>query len=41
MRYDMKRNLYLLLLLLLGASPIPAQTTAGRDFWVTLLPNGR
>ena len=41
MRYDMKRNLYLLLLLLLGTSPIPAQTTAGRDFWVTLLPNGR
>ena len=37
----MKRNLYLLLLLLLGTSPIPAQTTAGRDFWVTLLPNGR
>ena len=29
-----------MLLLLLGATPIFAQTTAGRDFWVTLLPNG-
>ena len=36
----MKKDIYLLLLLLLGAMPTFAQTTAGRDFWVTLLPNG-
>ena len=36
----MKKNNYLLLFLLLGAMPVFAQTTAGRDFWVTLLPNG-
>lgn len=36
------KNIYLMLvLLLLGATPTFAQTTAGRDFWVTLLPNGR
>lgn len=40
-RNDMKRNLYLLLLLLLGAMPISAQVTLGTDFWVTLLPVGR
>jgi len=37
----MKKHIYLLLLLLLGATPIFAQATAGRDFWVTLLPVGR
>jgi len=37
----MKKHIYLLLLLLIGATSISAQTTAGCDFWVTLLPVGR
>ena len=36
----MKKRIYVLLLLLLGATPIFAQFTLGRNFWVTLLPNG-
>ena len=38
---NMKKNIYLLLLLLLSTTSISAQTTAGCDFWVTLLPVGR
>lgn len=37
----MKKHIYLLLLLLIGATPIFAQITAGCDFWVTILPNGK
>ena len=36
----MNRKLQIMLLLLLGASSIFAQGTVGRNFWVTLLPNG-
>lgn len=38
---NMKKNIYLLLLLLLSTTSVFAQYTLGNDFWVTLLPNGK